>query len=101
MRWGGLAVLLAALAFATSSSGSSAAEPTGLQLELVTGGLSAPVHVATPPGENARFFIVQQGSGGEAQIRLFADGNLTTFLTVTEIITGGEEGLLSMAFHPQ
>ena len=34
MRWGSLAVLLAALAFATSSSG--AAEPSALELEFVT-----------------------------------------------------------------
>ena len=99
MRWGSLVVLLVALAFATSSG---AAEPSGsaLQLEFVTTA-SSPVYVTAPPGDTSRLFIVQQGSSNTALIRLMRDGGaLTTFLTVNQITTGGERGLLSMAFAP-
>lgn len=97
MRWGSLVVLLAALAFATSSG---AAEPSALELEFVTTA-SSPVYVTAPPGDTSRLFVVQQGSGTSALIRLMRDGNpLTTFLTVTNITTGGERGLFSMAFDP-
>ena len=97
MRWGSLAVLLAALAFATTSSG--AAEPSALELEFVTTATS-PVYVTAPPGDTSRLFIVQQGSGTSALIRLMRTDPATTFLTVNLITTGGERGLLSMAFHP-
>ena len=95
----GLVVLIAALAAATGS-GAAKTDPSVTGLELVVSGLSSPVHVTAPPGDNTRLFIVQQGSGTSALIRLW-DGDLSTFLTVTNIRTGGEEGLLSMAFHPQ
>ncbi len=99
MRWGSLVVLLAALAFATSSR---RREPSrsALQLEFVTTA-SSPVYVTAPPGDTSRLFIVQQGSSNTALIRLMRDGGaLTTFLTVNQITTGGERGLLSMAFAP-
>ena len=99
MRWGSLVVLLAALAFATSSG---AAEPSALELEFVTTATS-PIYVTAPPGDTSRLFIVQQGSSstGTALIRLMRDGNpATTFLTVDMISAGGERGLLSMAFPP-
>src|SRR5918997_4114841 len=93
MRAAGLVGLLAGIALWT---GNSAAEPTALQLELVTGGLSSPVHVTSPPGDSTRLFIVQQGG----VIRLFKSGQLSDFLTVPGVASGGEQGLLSMAFHP-
>ena len=97
MRWGSLGVLLAALAFATSSG---AAEPNVLQLEFVANA-SSPVYLTAPPGDASRLFIVQQGSSSSALIRLMRDGGApTTFLTVDLITAGGERGLLSMAFHP-
>ena len=98
MRWGSLAVLVAALAFATSSS--DAAEPSALELEFVTTATS-PVYVTAPPGDTSRLFIIQQGSGTSALIRVMVDGApATTFLNVTSISTGGERGLFSMAFAP-
>ncbi len=98
MRWGSLAVLVAALAFATSSS--DAAEPSALELEFVTTA-SAPVYMTAPPGDTSRLFIVQQGSGTSALIRVMVDGApATTFLDVTSISTGGERGLLLDGFRP-
>ena len=63
-------------------------------------GFSNPVEIAHPIGDS-RLFVVEQG--GAIKI-LNADGtvNPTNFLTLTTatISTGGERGLLGMAFHP-
>ena len=67
-------------------------------LELFAQGFSAPVEIATAGDD--RLFVVQQG--GLIRI-LNSDGtiNPTPFLNVTSIIsTGGERGLLGLAFAP-
>lgn len=68
----------------------------------VVSGLSAPVEVVNAGDGTGRLFIVEQGGG----IRVYdpANGGLQAapFLNISSIITsGGERGLLSMAFHPQ
>ena len=66
--------------------------------EWVTG-LSAPLYVTAPPGDPDRLFIVEQGG----RIRIFEDGALKPlpFLDLSSITsTGGERGLLGLAFHP-
>jgi len=71
----------------------------GLRLEEVARGLSSPVHVASPPGD-ARLFVVEQGG----RIRVVQDGTLLPqpFLDITDRVrSGGERGLLSVAFHPR
>lgn len=75
----------------------SQAQPT-VSLELVTGGLNLPVSI-THAGDN-RLFITQQSG----QIRIWDGTRLlpTPFLDVSSLITtGGERGLLSVAFHPR
>lgn len=69
-----------------------------LGFQTVTTGLSNPVDVVDP-GDN-RLYIVQQGG----LIRLWNGSSLSTFLDVSGLITnpaGSEQGLLSIAFHPQ
>lgn len=69
-----------------------------LGFQTVTTGLSNPVDVVDP-GDN-RLYIVQQGG----LIRLWNGSSLSTFLDVSTLITnpaGSEQGLLSIAFHPQ
>jgi glucose/arabinose dehydrogenase len=68
-----------------------------IALTQVTSGLSAPTSV-TNCGDN-RLFITEQGG----TIRIWTGTQLlaTPFLTVAGLGTGGERGLLSMAFHPQ
>jgi len=64
----------------------------------VTSGFSRPLAVAHT-GEDARLFVVEQ----TGRIRIMADGAVlaTPFLDVSQqISTGGERGLLSVAFHP-
>ena len=58
---------------------------------------STPIHAASPPGD-ARLFVVERGGA----VRIVKDGTLLPdpFLTVPNVDTGGERGLLSIAFPP-
>jgi glucose/arabinose dehydrogenase len=94
---------LAALALLGCSNAPAAAPPpAGDSLRLVpvvTSGLSSPVHLTAPPGDTARVFVVEQ----TGSIRVVQHGQLlaTPFLDITSrVLYGGEEGLLSVAFHP-
>lgn len=62
---------------------------------------SAPIHINSPPGEPNRLFVVERAG----QIRVISDlSNPTSALFLnlpTTPTTVGEQGLLSMAFHPQ
>lgn len=72
-------------------------------------GLAKPVFVTAPAGDNDHLFMLEQGSGGSASVRVL---NLTTdtfnptpFITVNGLATGtaagqSEQGLLGMAFDP-
>src|SRR5436853_3279921 len=63
------------------------------------GTFSSPIYVTTPPGDTARLFVVEQGGA----IRVVRDGVTlgTPFLDITSrVLSGGERGLLSMAFAP-
>ncbi len=58
----------------------------------------APLYVTQPPGESKDLYVVEQG--GTVQ-RLTPDGKSSTFLDLSgEISSGGERGLLSIAFSP-
>ena len=77
-------------------------DPSGLTvgLETVAGGLAAPLAVMSAGDGSGRIFVVQQGG----QIRIVRDGVLVAapFLDIaTRITSGGERGLLGLAFHPQ
>ena len=55
--------------------------------------------MTSPPGDEDRLFIVEQGG----RIRIFENGavNAAPFLDVSSITSsGGERGLLGLAFHP-
>ena len=69
-------------------------------LQLVTAALSAPVFVTVPPGDTLRLFVVEQGG----RVRVIRRDSLlaTAFLDLRgKISSSGEQGLLSLAFHPQ
>jgi len=69
----------------------------GVELTEI-GSFSDPVYVAQPPGEDEDLYVVEQG--GTIQ-RLAPGGGTETFLDVSdEIVSGGEQGLLSVAFAP-
>jgi glucose/arabinose dehydrogenase len=82
-----------------SNSGNAAPTSTSLQLQTVASNLSSPVLLTSPPGDQTRLFVVEQG--GTIRILDRATGSvLSTFLTVTGITSGGERGLLGLAFDP-
>ena len=67
--------------------------------EPVVGGLVAPLAVVNAGDGSGRLFVAQQGG----QIRIVRDGKLVDppFLDIADRITsGGEHGLLGVAFHP-
>jgi glucose/arabinose dehydrogenase len=71
----------------------------GVKLEVVASGLTNPLYLTAPAGD-ARLFIVEQAG----RIRIVQNGQLlnTPFLDLTSKVRfGGEQGLLSLAFHPQ
>jgi glucose/arabinose dehydrogenase len=64
----------------------------------VAEGLRSPVYLTSPP-DDERLFIVEQ----VGRIRILKNGDLlpTPFLDITDrVVSGGERGLLSVAFHP-
>ena len=69
--------------------------------ELVTSGLSSPVDIQAAPGDPSRLYVVEQR--GRIRIINLASGSLasTPFLDITSRVrSGGERGLLGLAFHP-
>ncbi len=68
----------------------------------VATGLAAPLFGTAPRGDNNRLFFLEQGSASSARVRVLDlnTQSLSTFLTVTGLTTGGERGLLGMAFDP-
>jgi glucose/arabinose dehydrogenase len=75
--------------------------PPGLTLKLdpfISSGLTAPVFL-TQPLNDGRIFVVEQAG----RIRVIRSGVLQTtpFLDIrSRVLSGGERGLLSVAFHP-
>jgi len=70
-----------------------------LQLQQIASELNSPVHVTSPAGD-ARLFVVEQ----VGRIRIVENGQLvpTPFLDIaSRVSSGGERGMLSVAFHPQ
>ena len=96
-----LLLLLMAAACGHSNPGDTQPPPTtsaGVRLVEVASGLDQPLYVTAPPGD-PRVFVVEQ----PGRVRIIQNGQLvaTPFLDVSSIITsGGERGLLSIAFHP-
>ncbi len=70
----------------------------GIALQRVASGLDRPVHLTAPAGD-PRLFVVEQ----PGRIRIVAGGRLLAkpFLDLTDRVrSGGERGLLSLAFDP-
>ncbi len=90
------------LAHAQDGDGTPPFDPVdfGVGLEAVAGGFERPVHVAEPGDGSGRLFVVEQAG----RIRIVRDGEVLPepFLDIVEIVESGgnEQGLLSVAFHP-
>jgi glucose/arabinose dehydrogenase len=100
----GLAVVITGYLTGCSGNEQDSQLPTStsVTLQTVTTNLTAPVFMTAALGDSTRLFIVQQGG----LIRIFdvVGGSLRTdpFLNISNLLsTGGEQGLLGVAFHPQ
>src|SRR5215211_2584470 len=63
------------------------------------GSFGSPVHVTGSPGDSHRLFVVEQAG----RIRVVVDGRVQAepFLDIfADVLSGGERGLLSVAFPP-
>jgi glucose/arabinose dehydrogenase len=95
-------MLLLAAACGRSNPGDGQDPPPvpaqGVRLVEVAGGFDSPVYVTSPAGD-ARLFVVEQAG----RIRIVSGGQVVSapFLDITaKVSSGGERGLLSVAFHP-
>ncbi len=78
---------------------SGSGNPGGTHLEVAVSGLDSPVYLGAPAADG-RLFIVEQAG----RIRVVRNGSLQDqpFLDIrAKVKSGGEQGLLSVAFHPQ
>ena len=77
-----------------------APEAFRVDLEAVADGFDQPVHVADPGDGSGRLFVVER----PGRIRIVRDGKVDPepFLDIVDIVesSGSEQGLLSVAFHP-
>jgi glucose/arabinose dehydrogenase len=84
------------------SDGLAAGDPAGVavSLEPIVEGLASPVAVRSAGDGSGRLFVVEQ----PGRIRIVRDGVLVErpFLDVERLVgSGGERGLLGLAFHPR
>lgn len=86
------------LACGSSAPPAQAGTP-GLVATPVATGLSAPLWLTSPAGDSRLFVVEQRGT-----VRIIEDGALLPdpFLDLrSAVASGGERGLLSLAFHPE
>jgi glucose/arabinose dehydrogenase len=114
-RIGGALCVLALIAVGCSSSGeesggtqTQAPPPStdssggggGMALEEIADGLDAPLGISSTASEPNRLYIVEQAG----LVRVLEDGELLSepFLDLRDqVVSGGEQGLLSLAFDPE
>jgi glucose/arabinose dehydrogenase len=85
---------------ASCAAGQPVAGVPALAARLVASGLRNPLDLQAAPGDRERLYVVEQGG----RIRVIRNGQIQTapFLDVSgRISSGGERGLLGLAFHPQ
>lgn len=93
---------LVALSFAAVAS-APLARAQSIQATLFQSGFASPVYACSPPGDTQRLFVVEQGG----RIRIVKNGATlaTPFINLgvgglAKIVSGGEQGLLGLAFPP-
>ena len=86
---------------AAPSTGSGSFDPTGMTVDVAVAvdGFDSPLDVTNAGDGSGRLFVAEQ----EGRIRIVKDGALVErpFIDITgRIASGGERGLLGLAFHP-
>src|SRR5215204_7455049 len=90
------ALILGLLAGGAAGSGRMA---TGYTFRPIASGLADPTCVTSAPGDARTLYVVEL----QGRIRTVQNGRVTgTFLDISDrVSSGGERGLLSLAFHPR
>jgi glucose/arabinose dehydrogenase len=90
-------VVLAAVGCSEAADCCGPPLPGALAVEVVATGLNSPLALTAPDGDSRQFVVEQSG-----RIRIVRDTLLTQpFLDISGIVqSGGERGLLGLAFHP-
>jgi glucose/arabinose dehydrogenase len=99
MNWKSIS-LSSALALSCFSLLAAPVQAQSLDVVQIASGLSSPLYLCSPPGDTARMFVCEQNTG---RIRIIKNGSVlaTPFLDIGAIsASGGERGLLGLAFHP-
>jgi glucose/arabinose dehydrogenase len=94
-----LGVILALLAAALPAVAGGAGQQSQLRMRPFASGLDSPVFVGAPRSEPGKLYVVEQ----PGVIRVLVNGKLRAqpFLDIRNLVqSGGEQGLLSVAFHP-
>jgi glucose/arabinose dehydrogenase len=97
-------VLVVGLGLALAGCGgadeeSAPAAPAGYRFVQIASGFDQPVHVAQPRSQPGTLYVVEQ----TGRIRIVRNGRITgTLLDIrSQVACCGEQGLLSVAFHPR
>ncbi len=93
-----LAALVAVVLMATAGSTTAAARGPAFELDDI-GNFNSPVYIDNAPGAEGLLFVVER----QGKIRVLKNGvkKAKPFLNIKDLVrSGGEEGLLSLAFHP-
>ena len=88
------------LALTALAATSFAAQAQNLTTELVAQGFARPVFATSPPGDTGRLFVCEQHTGRVEIVDLATGQILGTPFIDLAVSTGNEQGLLSIAFHP-
>jgi len=95
-----LLVGLAVLSALATSVASYEAMAAPIKLVPFFSGLASPVLVTSARDGSGRLFVVEQG--GVIKVFQPASTSATVFLNITSrVLSGGEQGLLGLTFHPQ
>ena len=104
MRWFGVLIALFAVALPGAACGQNGAagspQQADLRLRPFASGFDSPVYVGATRSEPGKLYVVEQ----PGVIRVLLNGQLRAkpFLDIRSLVkSGGEQGLLSVAFHPR
>ena len=98
IRVAGVLLVLAAVALPGAAVGRS--RSAKLTMRPFARGFDSPVYATAPSSEPGRLYVVEQ----PGVIRVLVNGQLRAkpFLDIRSLVkSGGEQGLLSVAFHPR
>jgi glucose/arabinose dehydrogenase len=94
-----LLLVAAVAALAATAALSAEGQRQAVGVRLVTAKLDSPVDVTAPRSEKNKVYVVEQ----PGRIRVLVNGKLRAapFLDIRSlVVSGGEQGLLGLAFHP-